>query len=127
HTEFMIVHIAVGIIETLEVMWQGKDSDGETGQFFRQGFLRVFAPEKPGGVAPPDVANLIYKAVRCGLSHTTMLKGSVFLVSDDSIGPLQLRSSPQGVEQVLINPQRFLDVVITWFRRHVRALREAQG
>jgi hypothetical protein len=127
HSEYMMVHIAIGIIETLEVMWQGKDSDGQTGRFFREGFLRVFAPEKPGGVAPPDVANIIYKAVRCGLSHTTMVKGEVFLVSDDRVGPLQLRSSSQGVEQVIINPPKFVDVVIKRFRRYVHVLRVVQG
>jgi len=127
HAAFMMVHIAVGVIETLEVAWEGKDSEGDSARFFHDGFLRVFAPEKPGGVPPPDVANIIYKAVRCGLTHTTMLKGPVFLVDDERIGPLQLRSSSRGVEQVIINPAKFVDVVITWFRRYVHALREVQG
>src|SRR5205823_7901557 len=112
HAAFMMVHIAVGVIETLEVAWQGKDSEGQSARFFRKGFLRVFAPEKPGGVAPPDVANIIYKAVRCGLSHSTMLKGPVFLIADDRMPPLQLGHSSQGVERVIINPPKFLDVVI---------------
>jgi len=127
HAEYMMVHIAVGIIEPLEIAWQGTDSESQSARFFRNGFLRVFAPEKPGGVPPPDVANIIYKAVRCGLTHSTMLKGPVFLVADDRMGPLQLRSSSRGVEQVIINPVKFLDVVIKWFRRYVHALREVQG
>jgi hypothetical protein len=125
---FLIVHIAVGIIETLEVAWQGQDSEGQSARFFRDGFCRLFAPERPGRVSPEDAANIIYKAVRCGLTHTAMLKGPVFLIDDDRVGAVALRApDEQGVEQVAINPAKFLDVVITHFRRHVRLLREGQG
>src|SRR5437763_12386973 len=125
---FMIVHIAVGIIETLEVAWQGQDSEGQSARFFRDGFCRLFAPQQSGRVSPEEAANIIYKAVRCGLTHTAMLKGPVFLIDDDRVSAVALRApDEQGVEQVAINPAKFLDVVITHFRRHVRLLREGQG
>lgn len=126
---FVIVHIATGIIEALEVAYQGKDSDGNSAQVFRDGFLRLFSAPKTVRVAPQDVAHVLYKSVRCGLSHTAMLYGPVFLVDDDRVAPLQLHVTPDGrtMDSVFINPTKFLGVVTLQFQRYVKMLRSGQG
>ena len=126
---FLLVHITVGLIEALEVAYQGKDSEGQSAQFFSDGFCRMFSAQKDAPLPPADAASVLYKAVRCGLSHTAMLKGPVFLLDDERIPPLQINATPDGtvVDSVFINPTKFLDVVTMHFNRYVNVLRNGQG
>jgi len=126
---FLMVHIAVGLIEALEVAYQGKDSEGQSAKFFCDGFCRMFTAAKDAHVPPKDAASVLYKAVRCGLSHTALLKGPVYIVDDDRIPPLQINATPDGkiVDSVILNPIKFLDVITMQFNRYVKALRDGQG
>jgi len=124
---FLIVHLAVGIIETFEVAWKGEDSENRSREFFRDGFLRIFALPPDSTLTPGDVADLIYTAVRCGLTHTAMLKGPVFLIDDDRFAAVSLLKSPDGsITQVAINPAKCLDSVVGFYRQYVRQLREGK-
>jgi hypothetical protein len=124
-----MVHLAVGMIEALEVAHQGKDSDGSTPTFFRNGFQRMFSAPDGGPVSHDDAAHILYKAVRCGLTHTAMLYGPVFLTDDASWAPVTVVATPEGKERVavVIHPSKFLDVVILHFRRYVEVLRTGRG
>ncbi len=126
---FLTVHIAVGMIEALEVAYQGKDSDGATPTFFRNGFQRMFSAEAGGPVSHSDAANVLYKAVRCALTHTAMLYGPVFLTDEEPWGPVAIIATPDGRElkAVVIHTAKFLGVVILGFRRYVEMLRTGQG
>jgi len=126
---FLIVHVAVGLIEALEVAYQGKDSEGQSAQFFSDGFCRMFSGPTDSALPPADAARVLYKAVRCGLSHTAMLKGPVFLVDDERLPPLQINATADGkiVDSVIINPTKLLDVVTMKFDRYVNVLRNGRG
>ena len=58
--------------ESIEALYQGKSSDGESRKFFVAGFLRVF--EKITGLDDEqhakNAAEAIYHNVRCGAAHT---------------------------------------------------------
>ncbi len=126
---FLLVHITVGLIEALEVAYQGKDSEGDSARFFSAGFCRMFSAPTDAPLRQADAATVLWKAVRCGLSHTAMMKGPVFLVDDERFPPLQINTTPDGkvVDSVIINPTKFLGVVTMRFNLYINELRNGQG
>lgn len=125
----LVTHVAVGLIEALEIAYQGKSSDGASAQFFGSGFVRMFSAEASSPISAGAAASILYKAVRCGLTHAAMLYGSVLLVGHDRAPPVQLFVTPDGthVAAVMINPAKFLGVVALQFREYVKLLRTGTG
>ena len=120
--------------ESIEALYRGKSSDGNTPELFIAGFLRVF--EKTWGLADEQAAKnaayAIYVNVRNGIAHTGFPKDPVHFQRMNSKAffltyPLTSDGQPDTaspVRSIVFNAQRILDAVNWHLDHYLNALRQ---
>ncbi|MDB5389525.1 MAG: hypothetical protein JWM11_5171 [Planctomycetaceae bacterium] len=110
---FAIVSICFSYFEMIEQFCRGQSSDGQSWDFFKRGFERVFPSFV---IASADVKQL-YKTMRCGMYHTAMPTDRYRLSRE-------LSASFKKVNGLIeINPVRLTDEIIYHFNRYCHDLR----
>lgn len=119
-----IPHAGYGIIAALfsyfEMVAQyiaGQSSNGQSGQFFRQGFRDIY-PHSPLTNAQ---IGTIYSRVRCGMYHSGYTKFGTLISGD----------YPNGVaiqdDTVLVNPHQLRNDLVTHFTSYLHTLRNSES
>ena len=123
--------------ESIESLYRGKSSEGNSRDFFVAGFLRVF--EKISGLDgakdAKNAANAIYRHVRCGATHSGFPTYRVgFHRTNSNAFILTYRRLPGGrldtastVSSILINAQRIHNAVAYHLNQYVEALRQPRS
>ncbi len=112
---FAILDLTVMYFETIEQFIQGKNSKGNSGEFIKLGFSKVF----PKQVA---IAHDFQEMLRNGIYHIGMPKDS-FPISREHPEAISLDS----YGNIVINPVRFVDAIIDHFERYIGDLRKCNG
>lgn len=117
--------------EGIEIYLSGKDSKNHSGEFFVNGFLKVFSVHGEGKEMLKKAAEGIYKQLRCGFAHDGMFRYRVFF--DETLSKAILVTWPRknGVfdttgelQSIAINPSRFYECIMTHFESYLKRLRE---
>ena len=120
------LQVAVAFLEPYEVFRSGQDSDRKSKVFFCRAFQRIFGDSQPP--QPPEVwdhvAKEFYKQVRCGLFHSAMPGGKVFLSSAVQGIRVDLDATTKVVQQILLNPSYFLNAVESELNSYLAVLRD---
>ena len=114
--------------ESIQSYISGESSQNRSKEFFVKGFLQIFSSASP---ETEKAANEVYKHIRCGLVHESMLHHKVaysragvqtfFLTyPKNSDGTL----NTQKVTSIVVNPQRMYDGTVHHFHSYVQTLRE---
>ena len=130
HCSIAAVALATNYIEGIEIYISGSDSKGQSQEFFRRGFKRIFAAEALSENMLVVVANAIYESLRCGFSHDGMFRNRI--VFDNArkeaitiTWPMKNGEfDPNGkLESAVINPARFVDCIELHFKQYIKELR----
>lgn len=114
--------------ESIESYLSGESSQNRSREFFINGFLRIYTSQSE---EIQEAAGQIYKHIRCGLLHESMLRYKVqysragskafFLTypkKDD--GSLDME---EGAISIIVNPVRMYDGAFYHFREYIKKLR----
>lgn len=126
------VSLLFSYFEGIEIYLIGKDSNGKSGEFFTNAFLKVFDIQ---GVTNKElmkkVADSIYQHVLCGFAHDAMFRNRVFFSEVHAKSILVTWPKKNGVfdtsgkvESIVINPVRFYQSIQIHFDGYVKELRE---
>ncbi len=120
------LHLAVAFIEPYEVYRSGESSDNRSKEFFLRGFRRIFSHSGPQVTQShlDSVMQAIYKQVRCGLFHAGMTGTLVYLTTASNVFEVGIDQSTGKIVQIVLNPDLFVDAIISEFRTYVTMLRD---
>jgi hypothetical protein len=130
HGYVSAIALLLSYFEAIEIYCTGKDSNGRSRQFFRNGFQRVFSVESAGAHVYEKIVHALYSEVRCGFAHDGLFRNRVFFDETRS-HPLNItwprkngRFVDDGhLESVVLNPQRFCESINAHFERYIATLR----
>ena len=137
HGDIAAITLLSPYFESIETLYQGRASEGNSRDFFVAGFLRVFEKISglDGATDTENAAKTIYKHVRCGVAHTGFPTYRVgFHRTNPNAFILTYRRLPDGcldtvspVSSILINAQRIHDAVAHHLDQYVLALRRPKS
>lgn len=130
HGSVPAVALATNYIEGIEIYISGLDSKGQSKEFFRRGFKRIFTPIDITEQMRDAIANALYDTLRCGFAHDGMLRNRVYF-SDIHNEPFTVtwprknsEFDPLGhLESVVINPSCFIEGIELHFKKYISQLR----
>jgi hypothetical protein len=125
------VALLISYFEGIEAYLTGKDNDNISKVFFRSGFSRVFTIQGVDEDLSRNIADTIYRQVRCGFAHDGM-SGNRVSFSSVPRKPILvtwprkdgLIDSSQHIESIVINPALFYESIRVHFDSYIRRLRE---
>jgi len=117
-----------------EAVWSyisGESSDGESREFFVQGFCKVFRAD---GGDVEIAAKAIHKNLRCGVAHAGLPTHKVYYSRDGAkTFCLTYPKNPDGALDmtvppcsIVVNPIRMFDGIMYHFKELLKTLREAK-
>jgi hypothetical protein len=129
--EVAALSLLLSYFEACAIYTKGKDSKGQSKEFFRAGFLEVFLRKaRLSGSLLGRIADMLYEDARCGLFHEGMLREHIFFGN----GPGELTvtlprvngkiDETGPIQSVLIDPQKFYIVVERHVTEYLKALRD---
>ncbi|NBD36397.1 MAG: hypothetical protein GVY30_10440 [Chloroflexi bacterium] len=128
---FVILLVVVSYIEHYAIYSKGKDSKGQSKVFFREAFKDIFEVELSGMIdheAGPKIINdavdELYHQVRCGLFHTGITRGKVFLSKNDIAVCMRVDANTKEVVSIGLNPSKMMDRIEDHFSDYVIRLRD---
>ncbi len=130
---FAILMLTTAYFEPIESYHTGRASHGQSKEFFRRGFLRVFsglpATLTDLGYADPDrvardIADEVYVHLRCGLFHEGGTKYKLLIRGDTAPLGCMLDRTTGHVGSIVIDPGRFLAEVQLHLQTYVGQLRD---
>jgi hypothetical protein len=113
---FAVLQIAVAQIEGMEQYRRGETSKNKSEDFLCKGLRRIFPLEQ----WDDSWFNQFYTAVRCGLFHDGMTRRGVGISKDFP----EALVYDEDRQQVLVNPNSFLDAVRSDFEQYLVDLKD---
>ena len=130
HGHIAAVALATNYIEGIEIYASGKDSRGQSKEFFCRGYKRVFAPVSGSEFLQDAIATALYELLRCGFAHDAMFRNGIYFstVRKDAFIITWPKKNgdfdPNGkLESVIINPERFIECIEIHFLNFMKNLR----
>ena len=130
HGHIAAVALATNYIEGIEIYASGKDSRGQSKEFFRRGYKRVFAPVSGSEFLQDAIATALYELLRCGFAHDAMFRNGIYFstVRKDAFTVTWPKKNgdfdPNGkLESAIINPERFIECIEIHFLNFMKNLR----
>ena len=130
HGEVAAVALATNYIEGIEIYASGKDSIGRSKEFFRRGYMRIFAAVSGPAYMQSGVADGLYEMLRCGFAHDGMFRSGISFSSVRKEAMLITWPKKNGqfdptgrMESTIINPKGFVRCIETHFNAYMRELR----
>ena len=135
HAGFAILMLVSSYFEAIEAFHYGRPSkQGESGAFFRAGFLKVFdeVPKKLSKATDPqklqdELLNELYQQLRCGLYHEAMTKGKIILRHDTGAMGFVFDPKDYSIATIIIDPWQVLVRVENHFTSYIAQLREPKN
>jgi len=130
---FAILMLTTAYFEPIESYHTGRPSHGQSKEFFRRGFLRVFsdlpATLREYGYADADrvaedIADEAYIHLRCGLFHEGGTRYKLLIREDTAPLGCMLDRTTGHVGSIVIDPGKFLAVVQHHLQTYVGQLRD---
>ena len=127
------VGILINYLEGIEIYLTGKDSRGNSYNFFVNAFQKIFFINEGEQSAYKECANVLYIQARCGFSHDGLFRNRVFFSESNKNAILICWPKKdgkfvysQGVEHITINPVRFYQVIELHFENYLRILKKGE-
>ena len=127
------ITLVTNYFEGIEIYFSGEDSKGRSQKFFRRGFQRVFLVRGGGQDQSDYIADSLYKTLRCGFAHDSMIRDGIqfssmraepILITFRKVaGKMDFSSD---LESVVINPRLFVEGVERHLTRYIAELRRAK-
>ena len=126
------IAIVCSYFEAIAGYVSGKDTNGNSGKFFVEGFCQVFRSDSKD---IKKAAEAIYRHIRCGLAHAAMVHHKVNYSRDGGQAfLLTYRKKPDstvdidaGVVSIMVNQQLMCQGVLQNFDGYVRDLRAGKN
>lgn len=115
-----------------ESIWSsmtGKNSDGNSLEFFRKGFVSVFHGYGPQDELLSRVSEILYKDARCGFFHDGMLRDRIFFGNRGLALEITLPKrngivdASGEINSIIIDPKHFIVAIERHFADYVKLLR----
>lgn len=130
HGSVPAVALATNYIEGIEIYISGKDSKGQSKEFFRRGFNRIFALVSGSAEMHHAIADALYDSLRCGFAHDGMFRSEIYFssVRKEAFTVTWPKKNgefdPHGrLASAVINPTRFIESIELHFKEYVKELR----
>jgi hypothetical protein len=130
HGSVAAVALATNYIEGIEIYASGKDSKGQSKEFFRRGYSRIFATVSGPVEFQHAIAGALYDLLRCGFAHDAMFRSGIYFstVRQEALTVTWPKKNgqfdPNGhLESAIINPERFVECIEVHFKEYMKTLR----
>jgi hypothetical protein len=132
HGEFAALAIALSYFEPYWSFVSGRNSDGRSRRFFREGFVSVFPTPTPGrgmGAPPVDfqsrVANYIYERARCGLFHSGMARTGILVAGYPQALNVSANLETFEIGAVIVNVRIVISTIRYELDKYLAKVRDA--
>ena len=134
HGEIAAVALATNYIEGIEIYASGKDSKNKSKEFFRRGYIRIFAAVSGAEYMQNGVADGLYEMLRCGFAHDGMFRSGISFSTVRKEAMLITWPKKNGqfdptgkLESAIINPTGFVRCIETHCNAYMRELRARES